>query len=163
MQTCGLPMVRLDENQRRSISMGKKSKRENRISAVIVRRGIWRSNPTYRSVFDESGFIPFDILVMNMYDQLVPSGGATFWQMKATSNGSFFLFPMKDKKKPVEIISPNGHRACVSSETSGLVATLFVLRSIGSGEAAGRAFIRLIEYARQQRQFPSVDCLVAGL
>jgi len=143
--------------------MGKISKSENPISAVVVRRGIWRSNPAYRSVFEESGFLPFDILVMNMYDQLVPSGGATFWQMKATSNGSFFLFPMKDKKKVVEVVSPNGHHACVSSEASGLVATLFTLRSSGSGKSAARAFVRLIEYARQQPQFPSIDSLIAGL
>jgi len=143
--------------------MGKRSESENMISAVIVRRGVWRSNSTYRSVFDQFGSLPFDIQVMNIYDQLVPSGGATFWQMKATSNGSFFLFPMKDKTKPVEIISPNGHRACVSSEVSGLVATLFALRSVGSGESAGRAFIRLVEYARQQPQFRSIDGVIAGL
>ena len=145
------------------MSTGKRSKSENLISAVIVRRGIWRSNPTYRNVSNELNFLPFDIHVMNLYDQLVPSGGATFWQMKATSNGSFFLFPMKDKKKAVEVISPNGHRACVSSEASGLVATLFALRSFGSGGSAARAFIRLIEYARQQPQFPSIDGLIAGL
>jgi len=145
------------------MSMGKQSKGKNLISAAIVRRGIWRSNPTYRSVSNELGFLPFDILVMNMYDELVPSGGATFWQMKATSNGSFFLFPMKDKKKAVEVVSPNGHHACVSSEVSGLVATLFTLRSTGSGGSAARAFMRLIEYARQQPQFPSIDSLIAGL
>ena len=132
--------------------MGTKEKRKSVISAVTVRRGIWKSNPAYRAVFSAMYFPSFDIRVMNTYDELVAAGGATFWQMKATSNGSFFLFPKTDKKH-VEVVSRNGTRARLSVEASGIVATWLALRTLGSHEAVVKARDRLLEYARQQPEF----------
>lgn len=140
----------------------KNGKGKEAISARIVKRGTWRSNPTYRDVSDEVGYSLLDIHVMNAYDSLVAAGGATFWQMKATSNGGFFLFPEK-KEKTVEILSPNGHRARVSIETSGIVATLITLKRVGRGVSAYVAILRLLQYAKQQPAFPVIFSLITGL
>lgn len=144
------------------MSKSKMTKSKGRIRAVTVRRGIWRTTPAYREVCEELRFPPFDILVMNTYDTLVTAGGATFWQLKSTSNGSFFLFP-EIKEKTVEVLSPNGNRACVSVEASGIVATLFTLKQLSPRWSAVAALLRLVEYAIQQPEFPSIRSLIAGL
>lgn len=144
------------------MSKSKKTKSKSSIRAVAVRRGIWRTNRAYREVCEELHFPPFDILVMNTYDTLVAAGGATFWQMKATSNGSFYLFPQKEEKT-VEVFSPNGNRACVSVEVSGIVATLFTLKQLSPRWSAVAPFLRLVEYAIQQPESSSIRSLIAGL
>jgi hypothetical protein len=144
------------------MSTVKKAKSKNIIRAATVRRGIWRSNQAYAEVSSALRFPPFDIVVMNVYDALVAAGGVTFWQMKATSNGSFFLFPKNDKKE-VEVISPNGKRARLSVEASGVVATLFAFKRLAACLAAAAAFRRLLEYARQRPEFPVIDSLIDGL
>lgn len=144
------------------MSNGKKTKSKSSIKAVAVRRGIWRSNRAYREVSEELRFPPFDIMVMNTYDALVAAGGATFWRMKATSNGSFFLFPEKEEKT-VQVLSPNGHRACVSIEASGIVATLFALKQLSPRWSAVAALLRLAEYAIQQPDSSEIRSLIAGL
>lgn len=79
---------------------GEKAKNKaTAISAVLLRRRIWRTNPIYCAVSEELLFPPFDVLVMNVYDALVPGGGATYWKLKATSNKGFFLFPDKKVKE----------------------------------------------------------------
>ena len=138
-----------------------RTKSKSVIQAVTVERGTWRSNQAYRDVVDDLGF-PLEILVMNVYDLVVAAGGATFWRLKATSNGGFFLFPEK-KKKTVEVLSPNGHRACVSIEASGIVATLFTLIELSPRTSAITTFVRLMEYAKQQPEFSAISSLMAGL
>lgn len=143
------------------MSKAKRTKSKSVIQAVTVERGIWTSNQAYRALVAELRF-PLDILVMNVYDQVVAAGGATFWQLKATSNGSFFLLPEK-KEKTVEVHSPNGHRVCVSVEISGIVATLFTLKGLSSRTSAHTAFVRLMEYAKQQPEYSVISSLMAGL
>jgi hypothetical protein len=144
------------------MSKTKRTKSKSAIQAVTVERGIWTTTiQAYRDVVAESRF-PLDILVMVVYDQIVAAGGATFWQLKATSNGSFFLLPEK-KEKTVEVISPNGYRVCVSVEISGLVATLLALKKLSTCGSAATAFVRLMEYAKQQPEFSTISSLMAGL
>jgi hypothetical protein len=138
-----------------------RTKSKSVIQAVTVERGIWTSNQAYRDVVAELRF-PLDILVMNVYDVVVAAGGATFWRLKATSNGSFFLFPEKDEQI-VEVLSPNGHRARVSIETSGIVATVLALKRLTPRVSAVMATIRLMEYATQQPEFSTISSLIAGL
>ena len=144
------------------MSKSKTTKSKSSIKAVTVRRSIWRTNPAYREVCEELRFPPFDIMVMNTYDTLVAAGGATFWQLKATSNRSFFLFPEKEEKN-VEVLSPNGNRACVSVEASGIVATLFTLKQLSPRWSAVAALLRLVEYAIQHPESSSIRSLIAGL
>jgi len=87
------------------MSKTKRTKSKSAIQAVTVERGIWTTTiQAYRDVVAESRF-PLDILVMVVYDQIVAAGGATFWQLKATSNGSFFLLPEK-KRRPSRLSLP---------------------------------------------------------
>lgn len=139
-----------------------KTKSKSGIKAVTVRRGVWRTNPAYRDVCVELGLPPFDIMVMDTYDMFVAAGGATFWQLKATSNGSFFMFPEKEEKI-VEVLSPNGHRARLSIEASGIVATLFTLKQLSPRWSAVAALLRLVEYAIQQPEASEIRSLIAGL
>ena len=118
----------------------------NPFTTTIIPRGSWRSNQAFKNV-TQDGAIPFDIRVMNCYDSLVRSGGSALWNLAATSNGSFFLFPEK-KEKLLRMCSPNGYEADVSVEVSGIVATLFALSSVGS-RAAGDAYVRLQKFAYQ--------------
>jgi hypothetical protein len=148
--------------ERKDMNKSKKTKSKGRIRAVTVRRGIWRTNQAYRELCEELRFLPFDIMVMNTYDMLVPGGGATFWKLKATSNGSFFLFPEKEEKI-VEVHSPNGNRACVSVEVSGIVATLLTLEQLGPRWSAVAALLRLVKYAIQQPEFADIRSLITWL
>ena len=138
------------------MSAPKTAKNKDIITAVTVRRGIWRSNEAYAEVCAVLRFPTFDILVMNDYAALVAAGGASFWRMKATSNDSFFLFPNSNKKE-VEVISFNGKRGRLSVEASGVVATMFALKKLAAKSMVVAAFLsRLLEYARQHPEFPSL-------
>jgi hypothetical protein len=144
------------------MSKSKKTKNKGRISTVTVQRGMWRTNRAYRELCEELRFLPFDILVMNTYDTLVAAGGATFWQLKATSNGSFFLYPEKEEKI-VEVLSSNGHRACISIEASGIVATLLTLEQLSPRWSAVAALLRLMKYAIEQPEFADIRSLITWL
>jgi hypothetical protein len=126
--------------------------------ATAVRGGSWQSNAAYASVSD--GFIPFDVQVMNWYDRLVPTRNVDicFWKMKATSNGSFYIFP-EQKEGPVSMRSPNDYNCELTLEGSGIVATLFALGHQGTPEAS-KVYQRLLKFAMSLDEYKHMHRLL---
>ena len=136
-----------------------KNNNTGKITTKAIRRGEWRSCCAYKELIDTLRFPPFDITVMTVYDR-VCGKRSTFWNLQATSNGSFFLHPEKphpDKK--VLVRSPNGRSAKLSVRLSGMVATLFAFAMIGTPVAV-RAYNLLLLYALEQSDGGSISELL---
>jgi hypothetical protein len=124
-----------------------------------VRRGSWNSNPIFKPVV-ESQFFPVDVMVMNFYDSLVPGrkkAGLSFWQMMVVDE-AFYLVP-EDKDPSVQVVSPNGYRAELSSDVAGIVATLFALGHMGNHQA-NVAFRRLLKHAQTLTEYAHIARLI---
>jgi hypothetical protein len=106
------------------------------ITTKIIPRGRWRSYPLYKQVADAFSPWPFDVHVMNVFDNLCPGRRGpefSFWRMTTTSNGGFYLRP--EQKETITMVSPMGKQAELSEEGAGIVATLYSVN--GAPQRAG--------------------------
>jgi hypothetical protein len=131
---------------------------ETTITTKRIPRGRWRSYEPYKTISDAFPVVPLDIHIMNVFDQLCPDGGSAVWSLIATSNGGFFVYPLKDKT--CTLVSPVGRRIQASPEVAGIVATLYTLFD-RTDHAGVRAVEALTQYASQHPDWAAIRSMWA--
>jgi hypothetical protein len=139
-------------------SKSQSSEETSTITTKTIPRGSWRSYEPYKTISDAFPVVPLDIHIMNVFDQLCPGGGSAVWSLSATSNGGFFVYPLKDKT--CTLVSPDGRRIQASPEVAGIVATLYTL--FDRTDLAGvRAVEALTQYASQRPDWEAIRSMWA--
>jgi hypothetical protein len=129
--------------------------------------GSWTSNPTYNALLLFGGLLRYggpDGYIYEMFDAVAP--GTTFndhWQMRATSNGSFYLVPGL-ASKTVEMRGPwSGDTVTLAAEGAGIAVTLLAFGDMAMGPRGGlasEAYNRLLAFAQQHRDAKSIRKLL---
>jgi len=139
------------------MSKTKRTKSKSAIQAVTVERDL-DDRSSLQGRVAESRF-PLDILVMWLRPDC-RRRRRYLLAIESHLEWSFFLLPEK-KEKTVEVISPNGYRSVFRSRFPAS-SRLTRAQKTEHLRSAATAFVRLMEYAKQQPEFSTISSLMAG-